>query len=63
MLQKVFERTLKKFPHRRCDLFEVCFEREMPGFQELHCRVGVVSPESLSTGRNEIGIEFAPHGQ
>ena len=63
MSQNFFKRPLKKFPHLRGDLFEVCFKREMPGFQELNYRVGVVSPESLSAGRNEIGIEFAPHGQ
>jgi|SRR5580692_4047237 hypothetical protein len=56
------ERLLKKFPHRGGDLFQVCFEREMPGLQELNGRVRIVSQESLGARRNEIWIKFTPDG-
>src|SRR5580658_187497 len=62
-LRSFLERLPQKFPHRGGDLREVRFERKMPRLQELNRRVWVVSQECLGARRNEIWIEFAPHGQ
>ena len=41
----------------------MCFEREVPGLEELNGHVRVISPECLGARRNEIGIKLAPHSQ
>ena len=53
----------EELAHRDSDLFDVGFQCEMPGIQELDGGVGIVSFEGLCAGGDEERIVLAPNCQ